>query len=542
MSITTSRQEKEPVDAYSRVVDKVRAYLRFFGMKITAVKPSNRRAIIYARRGIYPPQVQIQIRETIKGTAVAFRANNHWTAFFAGLPYFLLGLFALIAYQTPATKLVTKFTAWALMDPGALLFGSSNPSWYIGVMFLILGLAYSIIEIVERSIRVGKLKQRFPYFTRNAIWSPSDTPTVIDVIRSTNSPFIFSYAIAIVYFSPLSLDREILNQLISVYGISSEQLHQAITIASFIIITFVAGLYSGGKIMHHITFRSKIDPSARLKGTRREKMLQILAIGSATGGLTVLLTTMLIGALFGFPTWQVLLLLSPVLGSGAGALGALAANEGEEWLIGFSVAYFLAADMIFVFNTGKNGGFAWLIIITLMLLLFPLSNYVMAKFIQQTSTSHDEDPQLFYSLFPTFLYVSLFYSRKENRAQQVIQKIIQTAQESAVVSDKDMERLRIVLIDKQRLITKNPSLPTIAGLYFSIISRYASSQKEAKLVPTPEELIDWVKSKLPATSALSVDKNILVVDAALWNPLYIPDNAELSQAQSELQKILDLIK
>ncbi len=511
-------------------------------MKITAVKPGNRRASIYARRGVYPSQVQIHIRETIKGTAVVFRPHNYWTSFFAGLPYFFLGLFSLLAYQTPANKLVEKFSSWALINPGILFFGTENPSWYIGLIFLVLGAMYSIVEIVERNIRVSKLKQRFPYFTRNAIWSPSDTPTVIDVIRSTNSPFIFSYIIAIVYFSPLSLDQEILNKLISVYGISAEQLHQSITIASFIIITFVAGLYSGGKIIHHVAFRSKIDPSARLKGTHREKRLQILAIGSTTGGLAVLLIIMVIGAIFGFPNWQILLLLTPIIGAGAGALGALAANEGEEWLIGFSVAYFLAADMIFVFNTGKNGGFAWLIIITLMLLLFPLSNYVMAKFIQQTSSAHDEDPQLFYSLFPLFLYVSIFYFRKEKQASQVIQKIIQTAEESAVVSDTDMERLRMVLIDKQRLISKNPTLPSVAKLYFSIISKYTLSQKETTLIPTPEELIDWIKNKIPATSALSVDENILTIDAALWNPHYIPDNSELSQAEIELQKILDLIK
>ncbi len=541
MSVAATGQEKKPIDAYSRVVDKVRAYLKFFGMKITTVKPGNRRANIYARRGIHPPQVRVHIRETIKGTAVVFRPHNSWTSIFPGLPYFALGIFALV-YQTPIKRFVEDFSSWALIDPSILLFGSADPNWYVGVICLILGIVYTIAEIVERTIRVSKLKQRFPYFTRNAIWSPSDTPTVIDVIRSTNSPFMLSYVLTVVYFSPLSLDSEILTKLISVYGISSDQLHQAIAIASFIVITFVSGMYSGAKIMHHVSFRAQVDPSSRLRGNRREKMLQIIALGAGTGGLGVLLTTMLIGALFGFPTWQFLLLLIPVLGSVAGSLGALAANEGEEWLIGFSVAYFLATDMIFVFNTGKNGGFAWLIIITLMLLLFPLSNYVMAKFIQQTAAAHDEDPQLFYSLLPVFLYVSLFYSKREKKAEQVIQKIIQTAEESAVVPIEDIERLRIVLIDKQRLIAKNPSLPSVAELYLSIISKYAAQQKEAKLIPTPEELIDWIKNKVPATSTASVDKSILLIDAALWNPVFTPSSDELSQAQIELQKILDLIK
>ena len=536
-----SQVKKKVQDPFGKVVEKIQGFLKYFGMKITTAHSFGRRAIVFARRGVYPPQVKINIRETARGTAVSFRPAFNWISLLPGLSFIILGLWALIIEFTPVKKLVSALSTWALIDFNALLFGNTTPKLIIGIIFLLYGLIFVILDYMERQIRVKKLRQRFPYYTRNALWNPSDTPIIVDMLRTISGPLFTSYIIAIILFSPLSLDNEILRKLLNVYNINSNQFQDAAAVATFIIGGYMVAAYSGAKIIQFLSFRGKIDAFARIRGAREERMIQRFIYGAVSGALGILVYSYLIGVLFSYPSWKLLLFLTPLIGALSGGIAALAKNEGDEWLIGVSVAYFLASDMIFVFHTGNNGGFAWLIIITLMLLVFPLHYFVNAKFIDMTSESHDKDPSLYYSFFPVLLYVSLLLSKNEKKAEKIVKAITkETPKEETEEIDESIYRK--IIIDKSRLEKKAPNLVDLTIEYLKLQRIYAEKQKNPFLIPTPEELIDWLMTTKLTISKKEIEEAIKISDSALWDPAFNITPEKIGQIMSVIHQLVEETK
>ncbi len=532
-----SALSKKSQDPFVKVVDKIQGFLKFFGMKITRASYAYRRARVFARRGVYPPQVEINIRETARGTAVSFKPAYKWVSIFPGLSFLILGIFALLLEIPPISQLMENLSDWALIDFSRLFFGNNASKLSIGITFVIYALTFISLSYIDRIIRVKKLRQRFPYYTRNAIWSPSDTPIIIDILNSISGPLFTSYIIAIIYFSPLSLYNEILDKLIRVYNVSQEQFMDASSVAAFLIGGYFVAAYSGARIIGYVSFRGKIDTYARMRGSREERLLQRFVIGGITGALGILAYTYLIGIMFTFPSWNFLLFLIPFVGFISGGIAALAKNEGEEWLIGVSVALFLASDMIFVFHTGNNGGFAWLIIITLMMLIFPLHYFVNAKFIDYTFYAHDNDPSIYYSFLPLQLYLSIFVYRNEKKAEKIIQKILQEKPEKEEV-EYDETYLKKIIIDKKRLEQKAPDLIDLAIEYLKLQRIYSEKQKNPYLIPTPEELIDWLTTQKISIAKDQIYQAIMFADNALWNPDFKVSNEKISQVMTLLHEIL----
>ncbi len=505
-----------------RVTNKIENYFQRFGLR-TSSNIQSSRAYISGVKSMGPNEIQCRVAETSRGTAISFYQINNWRLSLVFIPFMLTALLLTI----------NSFGLTQLISGGGI-FGINLLKLFLGnftigvegiVILVFIPTLFAVGTFLVNRIRLGNLKQRFALFSKDAIWEPRDTPIPLLQLKVSQTGFFHIWILAMLFFFVNSLPSKVISEVVSVYGIKEADFLLALQIGFGAISGTILGLIVGYKAIKLRAEYAKNIPSYRVSGTYLERKYEpmFFAVQSAfLASLPVILflsVTFLAGS-----TIQSILFFYSGLFVG-GLLAGFIHEESLLWFIGAYIGTLFFTSLIFVFRTGQDGGFAFVLIQILFLIpmaLFvvaPLQfNYVLKKY------KIDTQDHLFNALpvpqFYTYYMMRKLEKKKEIQYEQILQ---------AEIPQED----NVVYLDKKSLVNKAGEISLlIARHYFELISRYNSmfDEKEVVIVPNFDTLLQWWSQK--SEKPLSDDNKsfIQISDKLIWDP-------DFNSKETDLQRI-----
>ncbi|MCY3411685.1 MAG: hypothetical protein INQ03_08650 [Candidatus Heimdallarchaeota archaeon] len=510
-----------------RVTERVRQYYQVFGFRPKSYMMPGR-AVVRGSRRLGFDEIECVVAETARGTSVGFYPVNTLHGLIYAIPFFLLLLLHGLNQLEFFSNYLTGNEALLGINWLKLFSGNAELDFKFVAVTLFLGLLPLALEIVHQRIRLANLKSRFSFYTRDAIWETREAPDSIIALQTTRSIINHSWLLAIIYFALFSFVDGARSEVESLYNSSTAELFNATTDAFSISVGVVIGLLSADKAIALRKQNARIDKRSRISGGLLERRIDPVLYGIQAAAFTIIpyglfmSVTFLKGSSMDF-AFQ--LLFFALVG---GFITGLVHAEGPLWIsMAYGVLIFFSS-LIFIFRTGEQPAYAYIVIIQLFILPFPFIIYMTRSFQKVLKKEGIDSLDWMYEVFvlPAIItYIGIKRQRKKARDRYIREY------------DRDLEADEIenkIRINKEILLDKNSSLHKMAMHYYEILLSYTASFEDDKFIyfPTEKQLLGWWEEKTKKKSIENHLDFLYFIDRVLWDPTFEPFSDEISRYES----------
>ncbi len=509
-----------------RITDKVGRYFQRFGYR-TYTRILERGSIISATKTLGPDRFQCRVAETSRGTAVSFYSINTWTNLLPFLPFILLGALIGLNQLDGMSQYLSGENAFLEINWIRLFAGTFEPNFLSWGLLVLIPTIFSFTLYSMQRIRLDNLKNRFSFFTKDAIWEPRDVSSSIISMRGAQTGFIHGWFLAIFFFSLFAMPQTIIDDVESIYNVDQEQLLRGMEFGFAIISGMAVGLISGIKSLVLRKEQSRYDSRLKITGTFYERRIEPMIYGAQTaliaGAIFIPFLSITFSQTGPFSNAAFTIVGLVIGGTVAGSIY----EEGPVWMAGSYIAQLFFTSIALVFRTGQEPALAFIVILILFFSIVPffllssvLFDVVLKRYRIKTVDFH-------YDFFPFNPIWTIIQTRR--RMIQTIRTYEESLKEEHVMTESG-----VLQIDKTLLHKKGGELAErIAKHYFQLLTIYNSmfDEEEAVLLPTNEQLIEWWSEKVGRRDFKSQFSFLTFTDRLLWDPEFFPENGELKRLE-----------
>ena len=321
--------------------------------------------IIHASRSNYPEEIQVQLLETASGVGVRLRITG-WTKVFLSHMSYVIGALVLFLLQ---------FTDWPLLverlDLRTLLFGEAN-LYVVGGVMLAIYAAFTGLEYLLLRIRSTLIRRRLSLHLVGADWEAKEPSKAFDALLSISPLIWIVWLIAALYQFPLAMDSATLGAFLRVYDASASDVTYAVqmTVALFVIPT--GGILAGSRFYQFLSFKTEVDPTQIDIELPENRDVENAAAGLLAGMMFAMVAGLILNSIYLTELSSAALVLSFLLTTLAGGIGAAASTYGKAWPFVSSAIWLFFILLWEIFQNSSNSGFSWTIIASLFLIPVPL--------------------------------------------------------------------------------------------------------------------------------------------------------------------------
>lgn len=510
-----------------RVTDRVKQYYKLFGFRSHAVMRPGR-SVIRGGRRLGFDEIECVVAETARGTSVGFYPIYALQGLIYSFPFIILLLLFSISSIESVANTITGDEAILGINWLKLFGGNAVLDFKFVLIILLFILLPLITDIIHQRIRLANLKARFSFYTRDAIWDTREAPASLIALRASRSIIIYSWILAILYFAAFSFPSEVIGEVTSLYNISNDELFLASSDAFSLTVGLVIGLLSADKALNMRKENSKIDNRSRITGGMLERRMdpvfygiQAAAYSSILVGL-LMSVTFLRGSSFDF-AFQ--LLIFAMIG---GMITGFIHSEGPLWISSTYGILIFFSSLIFIFRTGEQPAYAYIVIIQLFLLPMPFILFMARSFMGVLKREGIESSDWLYDALPLLPIITI-YNLKKQKSKAKRRYLDDLDRE--ISPDAIDDRIRI---QKELLLNRDSPAHKMAMHYYELLLTYTASFEDDKFIyiPTSEQLLNWWEGKSNQSSN-QVQLNFLnFIDRVLWDPNYIPENNQIIEHEN----------
>ncbi len=520
-----------------RVTERVKKYYKVFGFRSTAMMRPGR-SVIRGGRRLGFDEIECVVAETARGTSVGFYTINAFQGLIYMIPFLFVYLLHLLNKIEGVSKYITGDDKLFEIDWLKLFSGNATLDIKFTLVFLLLGLIPLMLEFVHQRIRLANLKSRFSFFTRDAIWDTREAPSNLIALLSSRSVIIHSWILSILYFSLFSFPSNTIGEIISLYKTNSDDLYYATADAFSMTVGLVIGLLSADKAIRMRKENSLIDKRSRITGSLLERRIDPIFYGIQAAAYSVILfgllmsVTYLKGVSFDI-AFQMLAF--ALLG---GLITGLIHSEGPLWVSSAYGILIFFSSLIYIFRTGANPEYAFIVIIQLFIIPFPFILLIARSFDNVLKKEGIKSSDWLYDVIPLLPMISITI---QNRHRKIVQKKYLEDMDREIEYDSIDDRIRI---KKELLMDKSSPGHKLAMHYYELLMSYTASFDDDKFIyiPTTNQLITWWEEKTGKNSDESQINFLDSVDRLLWDPSYLPYTDKLTSDEIIGRKMVLAIK
>ena len=185
------------------------------------------------------------------------------------------------------------------------------------------------------------------------------------------------------------------------------------------------------------------------------------------------------------------------------------------------------SSLIFIFRTGEQPAYAYIIIVQLFLIPIPFLQLLSKNFGEITNKHGIRSPSWLYENIPLMSFISIFdLKRKEE-----LSKLRYLASLETEILPEDIDRR--IQIKKELLLDKQSPAHKLVLHYYELIVSYSASFDDDKFIyiPTPSQLNQWWMNRTDRKHSKLNIKFIEFTDQVLWDPVYIPEQDEIMRCE-----------
>ncbi len=506
-----------------RITDKVGRYFQRFGYR-SYTKYFDRGALINGNKILGPDRFQCRVAETSRGTAVSFYTINLWTNFLPFLPFILMLILSGLNKIDAISKFISGENSFLGVKWISLFLGNFNLNILSVLLFIVIPGFFSFALYSIQNIRLSNLKNRFAFFTKDAIWEPRDIPLPLIMIKAAQTAFTHVWFLAILFFSVFALPDNIMGDVTAIYGIKEGALASSLQFGFAIIAGLIGGLIAGQKSLLTRRELSRYDSRLRISGGYYERKIDPILYGiqsALVSGLFIipfLAMTFITTGNFGFAGFTIAGL------AVGGAISGTIFEEGPVWFAGSYIAILFFTSIALVFRTGQEPALAFVVILILFFAIIPffiLSSVVFDLVLQKYKIRTVDHYYDYFPLNPLWTLI---------QTQRRIQETIRTYEES-LAEEHVITESGILLIDKTQLLKKGKLAERIAKHYFELLAKYNSmfDEEDLVMVPTSIELVEWWSSKTGIRNYSKQLDFLNFTDRLIWDPEFKPEPNDLKK-------------
>lgn len=520
-----------------RVTERVKSFFNIFGFRSSAAMYPGR-SIVRGSKRLGFDEVECVIQETARGTSVGFYAINSLQGLIYAIPLLSILLLQILNSIDVVSEKLTGENSFLSINWLKLLSGNATINARFVFIIILLAMLPLLIDLANQRIRLANLKSRFSFFTRDAIWETRETPSSLIALSASRSVFNHVWLLSILYFSLFSFSEKTIQEVCTLYNSNVESIYLATADAFSMTAGMVLGLLSAEKAIKLRADSYKVDKRLRITGGLLERRLEPMLYGlqaslfsSIIFGLFLSVTFMsqasssIAFQLFGFA----------LLG---GIITGLIHSEGPIWVSSAYGILIFFSSLIYIFRTGANPEYAFIVIVQLFIIPFPFILLLVRSFQDVMKKEDIQSSDWIYDTTPLFALISIFIqSKKRKESKERYLKSLDEEINEAYLE----ERIRF---SKSLLLDRNASGHRIARHYYDLLLSYTASFDDDKFIyfPTSNQLINWIAEQ----SEMKVgDIHIELfdfIDRLLWDPQFLPTTQELNHKEEQTEKIVLAIK
>lgn len=505
-----------------RVTEKVRQYFEVFGF-IPYPQMSRGRASIRGKRRLGFDEIECVVAETARGTSIGFYAINSFQGLIYGVPYILALTLLLLNQIEGVSKYITGEEALLSINWLKLFLGTSEVSFQLVLILLILAVLPFILEFYHQRIRLSNLKSRFSFFTREAIWETREAPPSLLALQAARSVIIHGWMLAIIYFGVFSSQTDSINELTNLYQTNNEDLYYAISDAFSLTIGLIIGLLSANKAISMRKEQSRFDKRSRITGNLIERRIDPILFGVSSASYTIIIFGFFVSATF-MKDVPIMLGFQMMFFALFGAvLAGLIHQEGMLWTSMSYAIFIFFSSLVFIFRTGDQPAYAFIIILQLFFIPIPFILQLSVNFGKILKKYKITSVSWLFESIPIFSLISIF---DLNRKKEISKKRYLESLEQEILIDDIEPRIQI---GKEILLDKNSPAHKLVLHYYELILSYTASFEEDKFIYIPDstQLNKWWGDITKQNVETSQNEFVDFTDQILWDPKFLPPQKEI---------------
>ncbi|MCE7737618.1 MAG: hypothetical protein GPJ54_22195 [Candidatus Heimdallarchaeota archaeon] len=517
-----------------RITNKVKKFYELFGFR-HFIRYQNGRAIIKGGKRLGLDEIECVVADTARGTTVGFYKINTLQGLFYSLPFLGLILIQLLnrvdflddyisgGNNPLSINLLTLFTG----------NGSLNYTFVFSVLFI--ALLPWFIDYSIQTIRVANIKARFSFYSKSAVWETREIPTSLIILQSIKSAFTQAYLLAIFFFAIFAFDDTSVGEVVKLYRTSEESLLLATQTTFSLTVGIVIGLLSADKAIKLQKQISTYDKRQRISGSSLERKLEPILLGiqaaiySAFVFSLFLSTTFFSDAPFSL---SIQFITFAILG---GIVAGIIHQEEQIWLTSIYAVVIFFTSILFIFRTGSNPEYAFLVILQLFLIPLPFIIHYSTQFRKSLLENGIDTFEWLYDFIPIMGMYSIYIQNKR-------QKQVKDAYEAELDKSISLSELdeRGIAINKLTFQDSSSSAYKLARHYFELIISYTASFEENVfvIIPTSTQLYQWWVTETKIQSDESKIEMIDFIDKLLWDNDFQPPEVQISEYEKVAKEMV----
>ena len=507
-----------------RITDKVRKFYELFGFR-HFTQYQNGRSVIKGSKRLGLDEIECVVSDTARGTSVGFYGINTLQALIYSVPFLSLLVLHILNRFDIFSGFISGGDSFLSINILKLFTGDADLNLTFIFSILIISLIPFLVEYTIQTIRVANIKARFSFYSKNAIWETREAPTSLVILQSIKSAFTQMYLLAIIFFAIFSFDTTTIAEVTKLYQTNEGDLLLATQKTFSITGGIILGLISGDKAIKLQKHTSTYDKRQRISGSILERRLEPILFGlqaaiysSFVFGI-FLSTTFFIGASFSL---SIQLIIFAAFG---GIIAGLIHQEDNIWFTSIYAAIIFFSAIVFIFRTGSNPEYAFLVILELFLIPIPFVIHYSKQFQKSLLREGIDSQDWLYEFIPLTSWYSIYKIKK----RRVMTREAYEIELSKDLLPPEIEGRKIQLT-KDLLQDRSSLAYRLARHYFELIISYTASFEEDVfvIIPTTSQLHQWWLKKSNGISDKSQIQMIEFIDQLLWNNSFSPTNDNIS--------------
>ncbi len=520
-----------------RVTERVNEYFRLFGF-LSFAKMQYGKSVIRAKKRIGMDEIECVVAETARGTSIGFYAVNSLQGLIYSLPFLFVLILHLINLIPSIGKYISGDNAFFNINWLYVFSGNATLNFQFILITLLLAAIPAMMDFIQQRIRLSNLKSRFSFFSKRAIWDTREIPNSMIIFRASRTVLTHGWLLAILYFGIFGSTDDTLNDLTGLYNTTNEQLLYTLSNTFTITIGLAIGLLSGIRALEIRKENARFDKRSRITGNLLERRIDpILFSVQASAVTSILFTAFMSVTYMQEATMQMAtqLIIMSIIG---GFIAGFVHSEGYLWISMTYAIFIFFTSVVFIFQTGKESAYGFVIVLQLFLLPVPFLLYLSLRMEKVLERYDVKDKEWLFENIPLLSIIMIRdIKRKQKSAKEAYLETL-----NREVAEEDIPDA--IYINKSVLMDRNSAAHRIALHYYELLLSYTASFDDDTLVyiPTTTQLTSWWKEKSKKPVKTEYKQFIRLTDRLLWDPEYNPDNTEIIYYEPIGQEMVLAIK
>jgi hypothetical protein len=534
-------EEKTMIEAsiqVRRITTKVRKFYELFGYR-HFTQYSNGRAVIRGSKRLGSDEIECVVADTARGTSIGFYSINTLQGLLYGIPFILLIFLHLLNGLDIFKEFISGRNNPLSINFLTLFTGNTSLNTVFVLSILFIALLPIMIDYSIQTIRVSNIKARFSFYSKNALWETREAPTSLILLQTIKSAFTQAYLLAIMFFAIFAFDTTTLDEVTRLYQTTDTDLRLATQTTFSITVGIIIGLISADKAIKLQKQSSLYDKRHRVSGSILEQRIEPVLFGIQAAIYSSLVFSIFLSSTFfdNAPfSLSVQFIVFAILG---GIIAGLIHQEETIWFTSIYAAVIFFTSIIFIFRTGSNSEYAFLVILQLLLIPLPFISHYSKQFRKVLLEDGIDSHEWMYDFVPLLGLYSIYLEKKRK-------KQIREAYEAELDKDIKISDFSENRIELNKLIFRDTSSSAykLARHYFELIVSYTASFDEDifVIIPTANQLHNWWISEVKERKDELQLEMLDFIDRLLWDSDFDPSESQVINYENVAKEMVIAIQ